>query len=155
VCAAGGVPPIIVGLSEGLKAGTYSNYGMARRKFGDHWARPQWRSACAALSSLVKLPGGSTSGAVRLWYDDRDIAFLREDEGDRAGILKEHMLTIESAVRAGFEPESAKAAVVAGDLSGMTHTGLYSVQLQPPLDNSPPAIDAGAPAQDQNNPEAP
>jgi phage portal protein BeeE len=44
VCAAGGVPPIIVGLSEGLKAGTYSNYGMARRKFGDHWARPQWRA---------------------------------------------------------------------------------------------------------------
>jgi phage portal protein BeeE len=137
ICAAGGVPPIIVGLSEGLQASTYSNYGMARRKFGDHWARPQWRSACAALSSLVKPPGNSASGAVRLWYDDRDIAFLREDEGDRAAILKEHMLTIESAVRAGFEPESAKAAVVSGDLSGMTHTGLYSVQLQPPGTTAP------------------
>lgn len=135
ICAAGGVPPIIVGLSEGLQASTYSNYGMARRKFGDHWARPQWRSACAALASLVTEPkprAGQASTPVRLWYDDRDIAFLREDEGDRAAILKEHMLTIESAVRAGFEPDSAKAAVVAGDLLSMTHTGLYSVQLQPP-----------------------
>lgn len=142
ICAAGGVPPIIVGLSEGLQASTYSNYGMARRKFGDHWARPQWRSACAALANIVDLPKLSTgrrqeAGTVRLWYDDRDIAFLREDEGDRAEILKTHMLTIESAVRAGFEPESAKSAVVSGDLTTMTHTGLYSVQLQPAGQQAP------------------
>lgn len=145
ICAAGGVPPIIVGLSEGLQASTYSNYGMARRKFGDHWARPQWRSACAALASVVKTPGGSGTGTVRLWYDDRDIAFLREDEADRAAILKENMLAIESAVRAGFDPATALVAVVSGDLLTMKHTGLYSVQLQPPGSTAPAPKPVGAP----------
>lgn len=132
ICAAGGVPPIIVGLSEGLSAATYSNYGMARRKFGDHWARPSWRSAAAALESV--LPRQSQR---RLWYDDRDIPFLQEDQADAANILKEQMLTIESAVRAGYTPESATAAVTSGNLALLEHTGLYSVQLQPPGTGAP------------------
>jgi phage portal protein BeeE len=142
ICAAGGVPPIIVGLSEGLQAATYSNYASARRKFGDHWARPQWRSACAALETVVRRPPGS----VRLWYDDRDIAFLREDEKDKAAILKEQMLAIESGVRAGYTPESIVAAVSSGDLTQLAHTGLYSVQLQPAGASSPadpPARESG------------
>ena len=32
IAAAAGVPPVIVGLSEGLAAATYSNYGQARRR---------------------------------------------------------------------------------------------------------------------------
>jgi phage portal protein BeeE len=127
ITAAGGVPAVIVGLSEGLQAATYSNYGQARRKFGDHWARPQWRSVAAALSVLVKIPQGA-----RLWYDDRDIAFLREDAKDQAEILSRQMLTIESGVRGGFEPDTVRDAVVAGDLTLLRHSGLYSVQLHPP-----------------------
>lgn len=132
IAAAGGVPPIIVGLSEGLDAATYSNYASARRKFGDHWARPQWRSACAALEPLLALPRGATPGAVRLWFDDRDIAFLREDQKDAAEITKIQMLAIESAVRAGFKPDTVVQAVTSGDPTVMKHTGLFSVQLQPP-----------------------
>lgn len=132
ITAAGGVPAVIVGLSEGLQAATYSNYGQARRKFGDHWARPQWRSVSAALAVLVKVPEGS-----RLWYDDRDIAFLREDAKDQAEILKTQMLTIEAAVRSGFKPDSIVAAVTAGDLRGLEHTGLFSVQLHPPGSEQP------------------
>lgn len=127
ITAAGGVPAVIVGLSEGLQAATYSNYGQARRKFGDHWARPQWRSASAALATVVKTPD-----TARLWYDDRDIAFLREDAKDQAEILSRQMLTIESGVRAGYTPESVRDAVVSGDLDRLIHTGLFSVQLQPP-----------------------
>lgn len=132
ITAAGGVPAVIVGLSEGLQAATYSNYGQARRKFGDHWARPQWRSVAAALSVLVKIPDGA-----RLWYDDRDIAFLREDAKDQAEILSRLMLTIEAGVRGGFEPASVRDAVVSGDLTRLVHTGLYSVQLQPPGSGQP------------------
>jgi phage portal protein BeeE len=127
ICAAGGVPPIIVGLSEGLASATYSNYGMARRKFGDHWARPTWRSACAALSALLDVPD-----RAELWYDDNDIAFLREDQKDQAAIIKEQILAIEAGTRAGFTPQTVMAAVAANDLSLMEHTGLYSVQLQEP-----------------------
>lgn len=137
ICAAGGVPPIIVGLSEGLQASTYSNYGMARRKFGDHWARPQWRSACAALSSLVTPPPGN--GAVRLWYDDRDIAFLREDEQDRAQIAQIEATTMAALVREGWTAESVVQALMEGDWSLLQHSGLYSVQLWPPGTTEPNA----------------
>ena len=139
ICAAGGVPPIIVGLSEGLKSATYSNYGMARRKFGDHWARPQWRSACAALASILPAPAASrTGGTVRLWYDDRDISFLREDERDRADIQGVESRTIRTLLDAGYTAASVVQAVQENDWSLLEHTGLFSVQLQPPGTGQPP-----------------
>jgi hypothetical protein len=127
ICAAGGVPPIIVGLSEGLQSATYSNYGMARRKFGDHWARPQWRSFCAAIGHLVNTPPDA-----RLWYDDRDIAFLREDEKDLAEIQSLRVQMIVSLVTNGWDQDAAVQAVMNDDLMSLVgnHTGLYSVQLQ-------------------------
>jgi phage portal protein BeeE len=127
ITAAGRVPSIIVGLSEGLEAATYSNFGQARRAFGDIWARPTWRSAAAALATVLPKP----SDRSRLWYDDRDIPFLREDAKDQAEILNKQMLTIEAGVRAGFKPETIRDAVLSGDLSLLEHTGLFSVQLQP------------------------
>lgn len=153
ICAAGGVPPIIVGLSEGLQASTYSNYGMARRKFGDHWARPQWRSACAALAVLVKPPAGGTP--VRLWYDDRDIAFLREDEQDRAQIAFTEAQSMRQLIDAGYTADSVVAAIQNGDWSLLVHSGLFSVQLQPPGTAAPDA-DGDTPADDdQDNEDEP
>lgn len=137
ITAAGGVPAVIVGLSEGLQAATYSNYGQARRKFGDHWARPQWRSVCSALSSIVRVPAGS-----RLWFDDRDIPFLREDQRDQAEIQGVESRTIRTLLDAGYKPESVTAAVVAQDWTLLEHTGLFSVQLQPPGSGAPAAIDS-------------
>jgi phage portal protein BeeE len=128
ITAAGGVPAVIVGLSEGLQAATYSNYGQARRKFGDHWARPQWRSACAALEPLLRKP----SGTVRLWYDDRDIAFLREDKRDAAEIQGVESRTIRTLIDAGYEPDTVVAAVASENWTLLKHSGLYSVQLQAP-----------------------
>src|SRR5690606_41395985 len=43
ICAAGGVPPIFGGLSQGLQSATDPQSDMARLEFGDHWARPQGR----------------------------------------------------------------------------------------------------------------
>jgi phage portal protein BeeE len=132
IAAAGGVPPIIVGLSEGLSSATYSNYGMARRKFGDHWARPQWRSAAGALAKAVKVPAGS-----RLWYDDRDIPFLREDLKEEAEIMAIRASAIRTYLDAGFTPESAVAAVDGNELPVLEHSGMFSVQLQPPGTTAP------------------
>lgn len=103
-----------------------SNYGQARRKFGDHWARPTWRSVCAALEVLVPPRKGS-----RLWYDDRDIAFLREDQKDAAEIQRIKSSTIRLLVDAGYTPDSVVASVEADDRKLLVHSGLYSVQLQP------------------------
>lgn len=115
-----------------------SNYSSARRKFGDHWARPQWRSACAALTSLV-----SPAVDAQLWYDDSEIAMLREDRTDAATIQQTKAATIRQLVDAGYEPESVVTAVQAEDMSLLVHSGMYSVQLQPP---GAPA--AGTPTQD-------
>jgi phage portal protein BeeE len=133
IAAAAGVPPIIAGLSEGLSASTYSNYAQARRAFADMTLRPLWRSACAALAAIVDVPDGS-----RLWYDDRDVAFLHEDRKDAAAIQSTQATTIASLVNAGYTPESVTAAVDAEDWSLLVHTGMLSVQLLPPgTDNTP------------------
>ena len=131
IAAAAGVPASIVGFSEGLQGSSLNagNYGATRRRFADGTMRPLWRAACAALSTLVQTPI-----AARLWYDERDIAFLQEDVRDEAEIRSRKALTIESLIRAGFRPDAAAEFTQTGDegvLFGQ-HTGLFSVQLQPP-----------------------
>jgi hypothetical protein len=141
IAAAGGVPPIVVGLSEGLAAATYSNYGQARRAFADGFLRSQWRSLCGALAPLVDVPPDA-----QLWYDSRDVAFLREDVKDLAEVLATNAGTINTLISAGYTPESAVAAVLAEDFSLLVHTGMVSVQLQPP--------GAGQPGESEPEPEA-
>lgn len=136
IAAAANVPPIVVGLSEGLDASTYSNYGQARRKFADHYARPHWRMASASLQTLMARPKNAG-----LWYDARDIAFLREDAKEEMEVLKQRMLALEAGIRAGFTPESVVRAIESGDLTGLEHTGLFSVQLQPPTSAQASAAD--------------
>lgn len=130
IAAAAGVPPIIAGFSEGLSSATYSNYSMARRKFGDHWARPQWRSFCAAMQKLLPKPQG---GPSRLWYDDRDVAFLREDMGDEAEIRQKSAATVRTLVEGGWDPDAAVAYASSGNLTELAgqHSGRVSVQLLP------------------------
>jgi hypothetical protein len=127
ICAAGRVPPIIVGLSEGLSAATYSNYAQARRAFGDSWARPQWKSFVGAIAPLLDSPDDA-----ELWYDVSEVAFLREDMKDLAEVQSITMATINAGIAAGWTPESALAAVLTEDLSALVHSGLVSVQLQAP-----------------------
>lgn len=134
IAAASGVGAVVAQFSEGMAGSSLNagNYSAARRRFGDVTIRPLWQSAASALAKWVDVPAGA-----RLWYDDRDIPFLREDAKDAAGILKEQALTVESFVRAGYTPGSAVAAVKAGDIALLEHTGLFSVQLQPPGTQTP------------------
>ena len=132
IAAAGGIPPIIVGLSEGLQSATYSNYGQARRRFADGTMASLWGNAAGSLATLLPpLPPG---GAVRLWYDPRDVPFLREDQKDAAEIQGRQADTIRTLIEAGFEPDAAVRAVTGEDLDLLRgqHTGMTSVQLQLP-----------------------
>jgi hypothetical protein len=149
IAAAAGVPPVIVGLSEGLQAATYSNYSQARRRFADGTMRPLWRNACGSLQTILNAPGGA-----ELTIDDSDIAFLQDDMKDRAEILKTNAGAVGQLVRDGFTPESAITAVVSGDLAKLTHTGLYSVQLQPPMPEGPEP-ETEPPADEEAEPEEP
>lgn len=132
IAACAGTPPALVGLTEGLKGSTLNegNYASAKRAFADTVIRPLWGAWCGAFQWLINTPSQS-----RLWYDDRDIAFLREDVTDQAEILSTDSTSINALITAGFDPDAVIDAVTAGDprrLKGH-HTGLYSVQLQKPL----------------------
>ena len=132
IAAAAGVPASYLGISEGLAGSSLNagNYAAARRRFADGTIRPLWRAACGALETLLVVPDPT----VRLWYDDRDVAFLQEEVIDAANIKNREALTIESLVRAGFEPDTIVQAVITGDYALLRHSGLYSVQLQPASD---------------------
>ena len=138
IAAAANVPPVIVGLSEGLAAATYSNYAQARRRFADGTMHPLWSKAAGSLATLIPAPPSrfpvdeGRRDISRLWYDSRDVAFLREDEKDAAEIQGRRAATIRTLVDSGFDPESVIAAVDADDMRILEHTDLYSVQLQPP-----------------------
>jgi hypothetical protein len=144
IAAAAGVPPVIVGLSEGLAAATYSNYGQARRRFADGTMRPLWGLMADALSAVVPV-----ASDTRLYYDDRDMPFLQEDVADEAAIQETQARTIRTLVDGGFTAQSSVSAVVNGDMTMLVHTGLFSVQLQEPgagspVDPSPPASTNGS-----------
>lgn len=131
IAAASGVGAVIAQLSEGLQGSSLNagNFGAAKRRFTDGTMRPLWRSASAALETLVPPPPGS-----RLWYDTRDVAFLQEDQKDEAEIQASNAATIRALTDAGYDPDAVVQAVMANDLRSLigAHTGLYSVQLQSP-----------------------
>lgn len=131
IAAASGVGAIMARFSEGLQGSSLNagNYGAAKRQFADMTLRPLWRTASAALSKLAPPPADH-----RLWYDTRDIEFLKEDRKDQTEILQQSAATINTLVTAGYLPDAVIDAVEAGDLSRLTgkHSGRYSVQLQAP-----------------------
>ena len=135
IAAAAGVPPVIVGLAKGLDSSTYSNYAQARRRLADGTAHPLWQNLAGTLQRIVPPPDQGS----RLWYDATDVPFLREDEADAANIQQVRAATISSLIASGFTPESAVAAVDSDDFIGLlVHTGMTSVQLQPPGSSPPP-----------------
>lgn len=123
------VPASVLQSSEGLQGSSLNagNFSSSRRQFTDGWYHPTVKAVCGALEPLVQVPAGA-----QLWYDTSDIAFLREDEKDAADIRQKDSLTIKALTDSGYTPDSVVAAVKTGDFTQLKHTGLYSVQLQPP-----------------------
>lgn len=143
IASAGGMHPVIVGLSEGLQGSSLNagNFDAAIRLTADKTLRPLWRGAAASLETLLKRPGDDAA----LWYDDRDIAFLRDDTTDVAAIQANQAATANSLTTAGFTPESVVEFLETGDLRTLSHSGRYSVQLQAPGSTTPAAPTAPAP----------
>lgn len=131
IAAAAGVHPVIVGLSEGMQGSSLNagNYNAVKRQFVDGRMRPLWRMAAHCLQNLLTPPAVGD----HLWYDDRDISFLRDDRQDVAEIQAKQAITIRQLTDAGYTADSVTAAVVAEDWRLLKHAGLFSVQLQPPM----------------------
>jgi hypothetical protein len=134
IAAAAGVPAAVVGISEGLAGSSLNagNFAASMRRFADLTMRPAWRNVCGSFERIISVPG-----AAELWYDDRDIPALKDDIKDYAEVQQLQAQAIRQYVDAGFEPASVVDAVNAGDLKRLTHTGLYSVQLQAPMPEQP------------------
>jgi hypothetical protein len=106
ICAAGRVPPEILGLREA----TADHYPQAVRSLADLTCRPLWRSMCGALAQLITVPSGS-----RLWYDTSDIAALQAAETERAQVMQVHAAAVLTLVQAGFTRESILDYIQSGD----------------------------------------
>jgi hypothetical protein len=129
IAAAARVHPVIVGLSEGMQGSSLNagNFKTAKDSFADGTMRPLWRSVCQAYGNLVRVGPNQ-----RLWYDDRDIQFLRADMTERAEVQQREASVIRSLIDGGFEAESIIEAIRAQDWTLLKHSGLVSVQLLPP-----------------------
>lgn len=129
IAAAGGMHPVIVGLSEGLAGSSLNagNFDAAKRLTADKTLRPLWRMASAALEVLTTPPEGA-----ELWTDDRDIAFLRDDSTDLAAIASQNAQTLRTLTDGGWTAESAKKYLETSNIMSLEHSGYLSVQLQAP-----------------------
>jgi phage portal protein BeeE len=129
VAIAAGVPPQVVGLQAGLDAQTFANYDQAFKAFARVTGMFLWQSAVAALAKLVTAPDGA-----RLWFDTGNIPALQDAETERATAQQTAASAISTLIQAGYQPDVAVTAVVAGDTSLLVggHTGLVSVQMQAP-----------------------
>jgi hypothetical protein len=124
---AAGMHAVVVGLSEGLAGSSLNagNFNAAARLVANKTLRPLWRNAAGSLQNIVQAPPGAD-----LWYDDRDIAFLKEDAKDAADIEFIKAQAIRQLVDAQFEPDSIVAAIAAQDMTLLKHTGVPTVQGQ-------------------------
>jgi phage portal protein BeeE len=127
ICAAAGVPAPIVGVAGGMKGSALNanTYTATRRRLADATIRPLWRAAANSLSVLVPAPPGK-----RLWYDDRDVAFLQADLLDAAQVRAADATTMLTLINSGYTPESVTLAIETDDWSVLEHSQLISVQLQ-------------------------
>lgn len=137
IAAAARVHPVIVGLSEGMQGSALNagNYNAAKRIFADGTIRPLWADMAGSLQTIIPPPSGS-----RLWFDDKHVPFLRDDIKDEAEVLNTNMLAIEVGIRAGFDADTVVDAISSRDIKRLlgSHSGLTSVQLQPPSTGQEP-----------------
>lgn len=148
IAAAAGVPPVVVGLSEGLQGSSLNagNFAASMRRFADITMRPLWRNIAGSLATIVPPPSAS-----ELWYDDRDIPALKDDIADAAQVQSLNAASIRQLIDAGFEPDSVVAAITAGDWKQLKHTGLAPVQVQPAAPAEPDAEDEEEPAEAEDD----
>jgi phage portal protein BeeE len=145
LASAAGVPPSWVGFSEGLQGSALNagNFSAGRRRYGDGTMHHLWANAASSLEVLVPDPVGAKGAS--LWFDTSAVPFMREDAADAAQIQAQEAQTIVALVKDGFEAASVIDAVKNRDWTRLKHTGLLSVQLQPPNDGtSPPPGQAAA-----------
>lgn len=129
IAAAARIPPVIAGLSEGLAGSSLNqgNFQAAKDMFADGLLHPLWSSLSSAYETILGPPPNS-----RLWYDVRDVEFLRRAKTEQAEIIATRARVLTRLVQDGFTVKSSVRFIETDDWGVLEHTGLLSVQLQPP-----------------------
>lgn len=149
VAMAAGIHPTVLGMSEGLQGSSLNqgNFNAAQRLAASSTLRAWWRNAVHSWETLVTPPSGA-----ELWYDDRDIAFLRADGTDLAAIRQQNAAVLSGLIMAGWKPDAIVEYLASNDVNRIKgqHTGLTSVQLLPANEpRSGASSQEPAPATDQ------
>lgn len=131
IAARSRVPAVVLQVREGMQGSALNsgNYSQTRRLWADGWFTPHAEGLCGALESIVPAPENA-----ELSFDPSKILFLQEDQKDAAEIASTTAQAIRALTESGYEPSSVIDAVSTGDMSRLRHTGVFSVQLQPPTD---------------------
>lgn len=130
------VPATVLGIREGLGGSALNsgNYSTARRLWADGWFTPTAQNLCAAVERVMK-----PAADAELWYLSDEVLFLQEDAKDEAEIQAAKAQAIRTLTDAGYEGPSIIDAIETNDFTLLKHSGLYSVQLQPPTTGQPAA----------------
>lgn len=136
------IPATVLGTREGMQGSALNsgNYAQVRRALADLWFTPYADLLCGSLERLLEPPVMS-----ELTYDRDRILALQEDQADAAKISMTNAQAIRALTESGWSTESIVEYIATGDVSKLTHTGVFSVQLQEP----------GAEQEDVDEPAAP
>jgi hypothetical protein len=129
IAARSRVPAVVLGIREGMGGSALNsgNYAQTRRLWADGWFSPTAQNLCAALEAIMQ-----PAADAELWYDPSEVLFLQEDQKDSAEIMSTNMQAARAGTEAGYKPETVIEAIASGDIKKLVHTGVFSVQLQPP-----------------------
>jgi len=148
LAADAGVPPSWVGFSEGLQGSALNagNFEAARKRFAQGTMAHLWTNASSSLQVLLSEPPPVPKAGPATLCADTRVPFMREDAQDVAAIQQQQAVTIATLVKDGFTPETVIAAVTKNDFGLLVHSGLVSVQLNPPGAGGPlPAANGSVP----------
>jgi HK97 family phage portal protein len=127
ICAALGVPPILVGAKVGLKTATYSNYAQAKESFWEETLLPLYRRIEDSLNRIIlpELPG--VQNTEKITFNFSDVRALQDDETDmwNRNLIKARI--VKELVTAGYDP--AQSLNAAG-LDEIDHLGIPPTSLQ-------------------------
>jgi hypothetical protein len=107
IAAAAGVPP----WSSAL--GGIAGRDVLELRAGPPAVRGSDDASAVAQRGRFARPDHRGPGGADLWYDDRDIPALREDEKDAAEIQQMQAITIRELINAGYDPDSVVKSVTA------------------------------------------
>lgn len=140
LAAAAGLHPTVMGFTDGLGGSSLNqgNFAAARRLAADVTMQDLWRGFCGSMETIVDVPDGD-----ELWFDPRDVPFLREDATDLANVQSTQAQAMRQLVDGGWVRDSVRDAIAHDDWALLKDTGILTVQVQPATtpDEAQPAGD--------------